>query len=197
MHRRKISAFADGPVTFRWRDSADHNRQKLMILSHDEFLCRFLLHLLPKGFVRIHHFGFLANRRRASLLPRCFAEKRIRNLDRSYSAAVALPEMRPTDGHHRTIHSRTTHPSLAPFNLHKSRVRCAHSAPDRGGELELGVEEMIGPPSRAIASLLGYHLVEMGETYRVHVDKSAVLRRVLLEQRTGPSATVTSARNLL
>jgi hypothetical protein len=35
-------------------------------------LCRFLLHILPKGFVRIHNFGFLANRKRATLLPLCF-----------------------------------------------------------------------------------------------------------------------------
>ena len=44
-----------------------------MTLSLDEFLRRFLLHLLPKGFVRIRHFGFLASRRRAQLLPLCFA----------------------------------------------------------------------------------------------------------------------------
>ena len=42
-----------------------------MSLSLDEFLRRFLLHLLPKGFVRIRNFGFLANRRRATLLPLC------------------------------------------------------------------------------------------------------------------------------
>src|ERR1017187_9284567 len=69
----RLLALVDGQVTFRWRDSADHNRQKVMTLSRDEFLRRFLLHLLPKGFVRIRHFGFLANRRRAALLPRCFA----------------------------------------------------------------------------------------------------------------------------
>jgi len=55
------------------RDSADHNQQKLMTLSLDEFLHRFLLHLLPTGFVRIRSFGFLANRRHAVLLPFCFA----------------------------------------------------------------------------------------------------------------------------
>ena len=44
-----------------------------MALSLDEFLRRFLLHLLPKGFVRIRHFGFLASRRRAQLLPLCLA----------------------------------------------------------------------------------------------------------------------------
>ena len=69
----RLVALANGQVVFRWRDSADHNRQKLMALSSDEFLRRFLLHLLPKGFVRIRHFGFLANRRRLALLPRCFA----------------------------------------------------------------------------------------------------------------------------
>jgi hypothetical protein len=43
-----------------------------MTLSLDQFLRRFLWHLLPKGFVRIRHFGFLANRRRTQLLPLCF-----------------------------------------------------------------------------------------------------------------------------
>jgi hypothetical protein len=68
----RLVSFADGQVTFRWRDSAHHNEQKLMTLSVDEFLRRFLLHILPKGFVRIRNFGFLANRRRATLLPLCF-----------------------------------------------------------------------------------------------------------------------------
>jgi hypothetical protein len=69
----RLVSLADGQVTFRWRDSAHNNEQKLMSLSLDEFLRRFLLHLLPKGFVRIRHFGFLANRRRSRLLPLCFA----------------------------------------------------------------------------------------------------------------------------
>jgi putative transposase/transposase-like zinc-binding protein len=68
----RLVSFADGKVTFRWRDSAHNNEQKLMSLSLDEFLRRFLLHLLPKGFVRIRNFGFLANRRRATTLPLCF-----------------------------------------------------------------------------------------------------------------------------
>src|SRR5262252_4783394 len=69
----RLVAFDSGQVTFRWRDSAHNNQQKLMTLSLDEFLRRFLLHLLPKGFVRIRHFGFLASRHRAQLLPLCFA----------------------------------------------------------------------------------------------------------------------------
>ena len=68
----RLVSFADGQVTFRWRDSADHNKQKLRPLPVNEFLSRFLLHILPQGFVRIRHFGFLANRRRKTLLPLCF-----------------------------------------------------------------------------------------------------------------------------
>jgi hypothetical protein len=68
----RLVSFTNGQVTFRWRDSAHHNEQKLLTLSLDEFLRRFLLHILPKGFVRIRHFGFLANRKRTSLLPLCF-----------------------------------------------------------------------------------------------------------------------------
>jgi len=70
-HRLVVSA--DGQVTFLWSDSADHNHQKVMTVSREGFLRRFPVHLLPKSFVRICHFGFLANRRRAALLPRCFA----------------------------------------------------------------------------------------------------------------------------
>jgi hypothetical protein len=68
----RLVSFAEENVTFRWRDSAHHNEQKLLTLCLDEFLRRFLLHLLPKGFVRIRNFGFLANRRRATTLPLCF-----------------------------------------------------------------------------------------------------------------------------
>src|SRR5450755_1323346 len=68
----RLVSLTDGQVTFRWRDSADHNKHKLLPLSVDEFLGRFLLHILPKGFVRIRNFGFLANRKRATLLPLCF-----------------------------------------------------------------------------------------------------------------------------
>jgi Putative transposase/Transposase zinc-binding domain len=68
----RLVSFAEEKVTFRWRDSAHNNEQKLMTLSLDEFLRRFLLHVLPKGFVRIRNFGLLANRRRATLLPLCF-----------------------------------------------------------------------------------------------------------------------------
>jgi hypothetical protein len=68
----RLVSFEDGKVTFLWRDRAHGNRQLPMTLTADEFLRRFLLHLLPKRFVRIRNFGFLANRKRAVLLPLCF-----------------------------------------------------------------------------------------------------------------------------
>jgi hypothetical protein len=68
---RRLISFADELVTFRWRDSAHKNRKRLLTLTADEFLRRFLLHLLPRGFVRIRHFGFLAGRSRGLLLPLC------------------------------------------------------------------------------------------------------------------------------
>lgn len=67
----RLVAFADGQVTFRWKDYAHHNKQRLMTVTAEEFLRRFLLHVLPHGFVRIRFFGFLANRRRKSFLPLC------------------------------------------------------------------------------------------------------------------------------
>jgi hypothetical protein len=67
----RIVAFADGQVTFRWKDYAHGSKQKLMTVTAEEFLRRFLLHVLPHGFVRIRFFGFLANRRRRALLPVC------------------------------------------------------------------------------------------------------------------------------
>jgi hypothetical protein len=61
-----------GQVTFRWRDSAHKNKPRLLTLTVDEFLRRFLLHLLPPGFVRIRYFGMFAHRHRSLILPLCF-----------------------------------------------------------------------------------------------------------------------------
>jgi hypothetical protein len=60
----RLLSFTDGNVSFRWKDYAHGNKQRKMTLTAHEFLRRFLLHILPSGFVRIRHFGFLANRNR-------------------------------------------------------------------------------------------------------------------------------------
>lgn len=67
----RLLSLEDHRVTFRWRDSRHHNKQRRMTLSVHEFLRRFLLHVLPIGFVRIRYFGFFAHRRRKQLMPLC------------------------------------------------------------------------------------------------------------------------------
>ena len=67
----RIVNLADGKVTFRWKDYSHHSKQRLMTVTAEEFLRRFLLHTLPRGFVRIRFCGFLANRRRGKLLSLC------------------------------------------------------------------------------------------------------------------------------
>jgi hypothetical protein len=62
-----------GQVHFRWKDYAHGNRLKTMTLPANELLRRFLLHVLPAGFVRIRHFGLLANWTRTAKLARCRA----------------------------------------------------------------------------------------------------------------------------
>ena len=67
----RILSIEDGNVTFRWKDYAHGNKNKKMTLTACEFLRRFFLHVLPPSFVRIRHFGFLANRQRKALLNIC------------------------------------------------------------------------------------------------------------------------------
>jgi putative transposase/transposase-like zinc-binding protein len=67
----RLLAFDGERVTFRWKDYAHGGKQRKTTLTGTEFLRRFFLHVLPKGFVRIRHFGFLSNRFRASRLALC------------------------------------------------------------------------------------------------------------------------------
>jgi hypothetical protein len=69
----RLVSMRDDKVQFRWKDYARGNRQRVMSLDGVEFIRRFLLHVLPKGFVRIRHYGLLANRCRAKNLDRCRA----------------------------------------------------------------------------------------------------------------------------
>jgi len=67
----RILTIRDGNVSFLWRDYADDNQQKTMTLKTDEFIRRFLLHVLPARYVRIRHFGLLANRNRKNNITLC------------------------------------------------------------------------------------------------------------------------------
>ena len=83
----RLEAIEDGQVTFRYKDyRKPRDRQRTMTLDGGEFLRRFLQHVLPKGFVRIRHYGFLANRHRTQMLALC------RSL---LQADVLQPEVEP------------------------------------------------------------------------------------------------------
>jgi hypothetical protein len=67
----RLLALHQGRVTFRWRNSRHGDQTNAMTLDAVEFIRRFLLHILPSGFVKIRHFGFLANRNRSAALDLC------------------------------------------------------------------------------------------------------------------------------
>jgi hypothetical protein len=85
----RLLDFEGGMVRFRYKDYAHGNRKRVMTLTAMEFVRRLLLHVLPTGFVRIRHYGFLANRHRHEKLALC------RQLLRS--GAAAEPESSETE----------------------------------------------------------------------------------------------------
>jgi hypothetical protein len=88
----RLLRLEDGKVTFRWKDYAHGSRQSTMTLDATEFIRRFLLHVLPSGFVRIRYYGFLANRFRAENLARC---RKLIGLGQS--SEEPTPQSRETD----------------------------------------------------------------------------------------------------
>jgi len=68
LSNERLLGLAQGQVRFAWRDRARGNRRKTMCLPAEQFLARFLLHVLPRSFMRIRHYGLLANRHKHALL---------------------------------------------------------------------------------------------------------------------------------
>jgi len=81
----RIKALENGKVIFTWKDRADNNTEKEMTLAAEEFIRRFLLHVLPKGFKKIRYFGFLSPRYKSENI------KIIRDLMNEDPEAYALP----------------------------------------------------------------------------------------------------------
>ncbi|MCB2341117.1 IS91 family transposase [Clostridium estertheticum] len=67
----RIVNLENGYVTFKWKDYRDHNKEKFMTLTVDEFMRRFFMHVLPRKFVKIRHYGILSNRNRSTKLKKC------------------------------------------------------------------------------------------------------------------------------
>ena len=119
----RLLSLSDNTVRFWWRDYAHGNAMKVMTLSPEEFIRRFLLHVLPPGFMRIRHYGWLANRSKREWLPR------LRQLLDQPESSKPLPE------------------SVAAFLLrvcHIDITRCPHCGAQR-----LRLPETIHPRSRS------------------------------------------------
>lgn len=112
----------NGRVTFRWKDYEHRNARKLMTLTADEFIRRFLLHVLPSNFVRIRHYGFLANPRRVTNLALCR-----QLLELTDGTSVALPSLQPE---RRTTHSQVmAQASICPACRQGTMVRVEALSP--------------------------------------------------------------------
>ena len=97
----RLLSLKDDEVTFSWKDYRHGQRQSLMTLHADEFIRRFLLHVLPRGFQRLRQFGLLANRCRREQLARC------RQL---LGAATQATEPQPSD--YKSLYQSITGESL-------------------------------------------------------------------------------------
>ncbi len=92
----RLISVADGKVIFRWKDYVHGGKQRKMTVTAEEFLRRFMLHVLPRGFVRIRFFGFLANRRRQHLLPLC--KQLLEGSPHARSETAVGVETKPAEG---------------------------------------------------------------------------------------------------
>ena len=120
---RRLVAMDDRTVTFRYKDYAQGSRPRTMTLDGKEFLRRFLLHAVPRGFMRIRHFGLLANRGRAGNLVICrklLADK-VPEVFTVVSRVAVLPELPrcPVCGKGRMVPG----PHLSPMEIRKIALR--------------------------------------------------------------------------
>jgi hypothetical protein len=135
-HRTAISNhrlldLAEGRVSFRYKDYAHGSRKRTMRLSTVEFVRRFLLHVLPAGFVRMRHYGFLCNRHRheklelcRSLLePRQAAEPKLPEAEApEISTSISPTRVCPACGAGRMILIEELPPRPAPWDGHQTTV---------------------------------------------------------------------------
>lgn len=89
----RIVAFENGLVVFKWRDYRDNNKEKLMTVTAEKFMRRFLMHVLPRKFVKIRHYGILSNRSRVTKLIKCKTILKVQVLDIQVMPKLSLAEL--------------------------------------------------------------------------------------------------------
>jgi hypothetical protein len=100
LSNRRLVALEDGRVSFRWKDYAHGGRHGTMTLEAVEFVRRFLLHVLPTGFVRVRHYGLLANRHRREKLARC---RELLGMATTPQADTTTTDRVPPPGHEAAV----------------------------------------------------------------------------------------------
>ena len=120
----RLVDLAEGRVSFRWKDYRHHDKQKVMTLGADEFIRRFLLHVLPDGFHRIRHYGYLANGGRAAKLAHC---RRLLAIPEPAPPAPAADYRRALPAAHRPL-TRPLSGLRRPHDRNRRHPPCEHFA---------------------------------------------------------------------
>jgi hypothetical protein len=94
----RLLELRDGRVSFRYKDYADDHQHKTMTLTAEEFLRRFVQHVLPKGFVKVRQYGLLANRQRAERLEQCRRLLLVEKVAAAWAASTE-PMVQPAEPH--------------------------------------------------------------------------------------------------
>ena len=110
----RLISYRGDKVAFHWKDYAHGSKKRKMTLTTEEFLRRFLMHVLPRGFTRIRHFGLLANRRRGELVSLC----------RQLLVDMATPPQERSPSHGRTWSCpKCTNPMVLIQKLTPAQIR--------------------------------------------------------------------------
>jgi hypothetical protein len=127
---QRLVNLAEGTVSFQWTDYQHHHKRKLMTLTADEFIRRVLLHVLPEGFQRIRHYGFLGNRYRVAKLAQC---------RRLCAPSSPPPAVAPLPSDYRGAYTQLTARSLlvCPVCQQGSMLRIECLAPTPFGQFPL------------------------------------------------------------
>lgn len=160
----RLIDFVDGHVRFQWKDYRHESRKKVMRLSADEFIRRFLLHVLPSGFQRIRHYGLLANRYRADKIARCRQVL-------GQPAPLDKHEEAPVD--YRDRYERLTGKSLrdcpkcgqsGSHDLHRGHPHYPHAKGSTGQAAMTDTAQASDPALRTNAQSKGYALLQASRT---------------------------------
>lgn len=122
LSNNRILKLQDGQVSFKWRDYRDCKKEKVMTLSAEEFIRRFLTHILPQGFVKIRHYGFLSSRGKQANLSLCQKLTHTKIRDKAKASTEDLlrkilgrsPSLCPCCGYDRSHHHDLSPPIITP-----------------------------------------------------------------------------------